>query len=422
MSTKKFNQQNKILVIVIGGGFGGLAAIKRLAKVDAIEILLIDSNNYHCFQPLLYQVATAGLNPGDISISFRSIFLNDPNISILNAEVFKIDLDMQEVYFEQQKRKFDYVIFSTGAEPNYFNHPEWKVNVLELKSVDDAIKIRNTLLKIFEKKELINDKDIQIGIIGGGATGIELAGSIAEFCHFTAKNGFRNIKPNKTKIYLFEKSHNILASFGERLSGKATEYLKQLGITVMTDSNILEIQAHHILLENNSFELDMIIWTAGVKARSGIFVPELERDQSQRIFVTDDLSIKGYRNSFVIGDQANSHVTPFPAIAPLAMQQGRQVAKNIIADQANRPRSAFQYKDKGSMAVIGRKYAVAHLAGFKFSGLLAWLIWCFAHISPLIGFRSKIIVLFEFLWSYLHYKKGVRIITKFIFLIFLTLN
>lgn len=399
-------------VIIIGGGFAGISTAKALAKENNLDIILIDRNNHHVFQPLLYQVATATLNPGDISFPLRVLFAKDQNISVLMGEVTSIDLDHNRVYVGDSHFDYHYLIMGAGAETNYFGNDQWRTYTYELKTIDDAVRLRNKLLSLLEEKELKQDKDLNINIVGAGPTGVELAGSIGEFFKFTTKNEFRHLDPSKFKINLIDKAPRMLAVFSEESGKKSQNYLASLGVNFMPGSDITEITHDSIQLAGQTLESDLTIWTAGVKAKTIESLPGLKMDRSSKVICKRDLSIRDYPNVFVCGDQATMEELNFPAVAPVAMQQGECVAHNILSDLESSPRSQFEYKDKGSMAVIGRKFAVAKIKGFEFTGFFAWLIWCFVHVFPLISFRSRVLVFIEFVWSYFNFRRGVRIITK----------
>jgi len=404
MKTKK--------VIIIGGGFAGISTAKLLSKKKNLDILMIDRNNHHVFQPLLYQVATATLNPGDISFPLRVLFAKDQNVSVLMGEVNSIDLDHNRVHVGESHFDYDYLVMGAGAETNYFGNDQWREFTYELKTIDDAVRLRNKLLSLLEEKELKQEKNLNISIIGAGPTGVELAGSIGEFFKFTTQNEFRHLNPSKFKVNLIDKAPRMLAVFSEESSQKSQAYLASLGVTFMPGSDITDISAGQVKLRDGTLESDLIIWTAGVKAKTIEAMPGLKMDRSSKVICKTDLAIRDYPNVFVCGDQATMEELNFPAVAPVAIQQGECVALNILNDLENAPRKKFEYHDKGSMAVIGRKFAVAKIKGFEFTGFFAWLIWCFVHVFPLISFRSRMLVFIEFVWSYFNFRRGVRIITK----------
>lgn len=399
-------------VVIVGAGFAGFEAAKKFKNQKEIDVTLIDQKNYHLFQPLLYQVATAGLNAGDISTSIRSYFRNSTNVKVLLGTAKNFDLEKKSLSVAGKNFYYDYLIIALGAETNYFGNDTWSEHTYELKSVEDAFLIRNDLLKSLEEKEFAGDEDFKIAVIGGGPTGVELAGSIGEFLNFTTRNEFHSFDPKKTKLVLFEGSDQILSQFSKKLSLKAEKSLKKLGVTISKNTVVENIEKNSVYYDSKKHHFDMIIWAAGVKAKSIHSTSALNTGKANGVIVDDDLSLKEHKNVFVLGDQARSERNPFPNVAPLATQQGRHAATNILRDLKNKKRKEFHYLDKGSLAVIGRKSAVGKVAGVEFSGLFAWLLWCFIHIIPLIGFRNKFLVLFEFIWSYFNYRKGVRIITS----------
>ena len=399
-------------VMIVGAGFAGFEAAKKLKNQKDIEVTLIDQKNYHLFQPLLYQVATAGLNAGDISTSLRGYFRGSKNIKVLLGKAENFNFQNQSLSVSGKTFNYDYLIIALGAETNYFGNDSWAKHTYELKSVEDAFLIRNDLLKLLEEKEFEGDENLKIAVIGGGPTGVELAGSIGEFLNFTTQSEFRSINPKNTKLILFEGSDQILSQFSKKLSLKAEKSLKKLGVTISKNTIVENIEKNAVCYEGKNHHFDMIIWAAGVKAKSINSRSDLTTGKAGGVFVDDDLSLKEFKNVFVLGDQSRSNTKNFPGVAPLATQQGRHAAKNILRDLKNKKREEFNYVDKGSLAVIGRKAAVGKIAGFEFSGFIAWFLWCFIHIVPLISFRNRFLVLFEFIWSYYNYKKGVRIITS----------
>lgn len=399
-------------VVIIGGGFAGLSAAKQLVKSAELEIILIDQKNYHLFQPLLYQVATAGLNPGDIAVSFRSIFGSKDHLKILHSKVDSIDLENKIITGQDLDQEYDYLIVSMGSETSYFGNSNWAKHCFELKSIDDAIHLRNELLTICEQAEIHSLKSIKVAIIGGGPTGVELAGSIAEFFRYTAKNQFEDFRPDQSQVTVIEQASRILSYLPENLSGKAESQLEKLGVNLQLNCTVKDIAQNTISWGEDESQFDMIIWTAGVQPACINSSKVLSRAKNKKYIVSEDLSLSENSNVFVLGDQSSFAQKSFPSLAPLAIQQGSVCAKNILRDLKGEPREAFSYKDKGTLAVVGRGFAVAKVGGLETSGLLAWLIWCFIHILPLVGFRNKFLVFFEFIWSFFNYKRGVRIITE----------
>lgn len=399
-------------VIIIGGGFAGVEAAKTLAR-ENVEVLLIDKNNHHVFQPLLYQVATATLNPGDISFPLRVLFSKHENVSVLMGTVTSIDFPNNQIFVGQNSYQYDYLIISAGAETAYFGHDDWRKFTYELKTIDDAILIRNKFLSLLEEKELKKEKRLTISIVGAGPTGVELAGTIGEFFKFTEKHEYKNLESSDFQIYLIDKAPRVLLSFSNESSRKSEQHLKELGVKFIPNADITEISENLIHLNDSTIESDLIIWTAGVQGKSLKTCPEVKHDRGRKIICLENLSIREFPNVFVCGDLAILESTKLPGVAPVAIQQGRWAAKNIMNQIYRRPLVEFKYVDSGSMAVIGRKFAVAKIKGIEFTGFFAWLIWCFVHIFPLVSFRNRALVFFEFVWSYFNVRRGVRIISNF---------
>ncbi len=412
-------------VIIVGAGFGGLYAAKNLLKLDGnINITLIDKKNYHLFQPLLYQVATAQLSPEDIAYPVREIFKNVSNITVLKENVNSIDLDKKIVYLECGELHYDKLIISVGVKPDYFGNDRWLQYAPSLKTLEDALLIRRKILNVFERAESeklhpCEPTPLNFVIIGGGPTGIELAGALAELSKYSLKNEFRNINPERAKIYIIEAGKNILPGFSENLIESAEKSLRKLGVIVKTNSLVTEIENTKLTIKSDGveeyLESKVILWAAGVNAK---FTNQLissaeniEYDNKGRVKVNNDLTIPGYADVYAIGDFAtltDENGKPLPGTAPVAIQHGIYVAKHIT-EKINSP---FKYNDKGSLAVIGRNAAVAKFKNFEFGGFLAWILWVFVHIGYLIGFNNKLLVLIKWAWNYLIRKSTARIIYK----------
>ena len=407
-------------VIIIGGGFGGLTAAKELAKKD-FNITVLDKTNHHLFQPLLYQVATAALSPADIAIPIRSIFSKDKNVEVLLGEVNSIDKEKKKIFFNGSELEYDYLIIATGSRHSYFGKDEWEKFAPGLKTLNDALKIREIILLSLEAAEKEKDpaqrqKYLNFVIIGGGPTGVELAGAIAEIVNKNLIPDFRNIDASMTKVYMVEALPNILSSYPESLSRRALKDLMKLGVEVMLKEKVTEINENGVKVGNTIIETKNILWAAGNQASSLIRKAGIQTDKASRAVVSDNLSIEGYSNIFVIGDAAavkNEKGEYLPAIAPVAIQQGKFAAKIVAGELKGKIRSKFKYNDRGTMATIGKAKAVAVIKGIKLSGLLAWLAWSLIHILFLISFRNKLRVMSEWIWHYITNRPGIRLIIKY---------
>lgn len=407
-------------VIIVGGGFAGISVAQKLASSD-VNITIIDKTNHHLFQPLLYQVATAALSPGDIAMPIRAIFSKQKNVEVILGEVTGIDKKDNNVHLKNGSLlPFDYLVLATGAEYNYFGNDDWKEHAPGLKSLSDALDIRERILLSLEKAEQLTDPEkrkpyLTYVIIGGGPTGVEMAGSIAEIAKRSMMQDFRNIKPDETKIYLIEAMDGILNAFDEPLSEKGRKTLEDMGVEVLLNTPVKDIRKDGVQVEGRFIETPNIVWGAGVTAAPLIKQLEAENDRMGRAIVKSDLSIEGHPNIFVAGDAAHSkdeNGDPLPGLAPVALQQGKYLG-NLIKNELNgKPRTDFNYIDKGTMATIGRAKAVADIRGFKFSGFFAWLLWGLIHIFFLIGFRNRFRVFAEWVWHYVTFKRGVRLIAK----------
>ena len=415
-------------IVIIGGGFGGIATAKALKNAD-VDITIIDRLNHHLFQPLLYQVATAELSPGDIAAPIRAIVSKNPNIKVVLGEVKKIDPNKKSVHLRNGRSiNFDQLVIATGAQYNYFGHEEWAEFAPGMKSVSDALKVREQLLMSMEEAEQLQDSSkrkslLTYVIIGGGPTGVEMAGAIAEIAGNGAKHGYQTIKPEDAKIYLIEAGPRILNAFPESLGEKAKIMLEKMGVKVLLNTPVTNIEKNKVHLKVGSIETPNIIWAAGIKASSLLDSLKVEQDQSGRVLVSPDLSIPTYPDIFIIGDSAHSKGKdgkPLPALAPVATQQGKFVGKLLAKGDKRfqtkkygitKRTNTFSYTDKGTMATIGRAKAVADIKGLKFSGFFAWFLWSFIHVLSLIGFRNKVHVFVAWMWNYFTYKRGVRLIT-----------
>lgn len=416
MSTEVSQQPH---VVILGGGFGGIEAAKTLKKAN-VRVTLIDRRNHHLFQPLLYQVAMAGLNPSDIAYPIRSIFRKQKNAEVLLAEVSAVDLQRRVVTHTEGDLSYDYLIMATGAQTGYFGKTEWQKHTVGLKDIDDALEIRRRVLVAFEVAERERNPEIQkqlltFVVIGGGATGVELAGSLAELArHALSSSDFRRITPKSAQVILLEGAPRILGGFTEDLSSKAVDQLKHLGVEVRTGTMVKNIDEQGVHLDGSVIRSSTVIWCAGVTATPLTKTLGVKCDRGGRVEVQEDLSVPGHPEAFVIGDACvflHQDGKPLPGLAPVAMQQGRAASNYIKDTLAGQARKKFVYKHRGSMATIGRNRAIADFNGWKMSGYPAWLAFVLAHLFFIVGFRNQLVVLLEWTWSYLTYQRGARLIT-----------
>ncbi len=411
--------EEKPHVFIVGAGFGGLEAAKKLACED-VRVTVIDRTNYHLFQPLLYQVATAALSPADIAAPVRAILSRWKNMEVILAEVESVDVAAKKIKTTDMEIPYDFLILATGARHSYFGHNEWEKLAPGLKSLEDAIELRRRLLMAFEYAEKITDEAARKAamtfvIIGGGPTGVEMAGAIAEIARYTLAKDFRHIDPSQARVILIEADPRLLASFPEDLSASAMKQLVDLGVEVRTSVRATNLTETGLQVGDEFIPCRVKIWAAGNNASFVGKTLGVPIDRVGRVMVKDDLTIPGHPEVQVIGDLANfSHQTgqPLPGVSPVAMQQGRHAAKNILRMIKNREPQRFRYWDKGSMATIGRNKAVADLNFVHLSGLPAWLVWLFVHIIFLVGFRNRLAVLFQWAWAYFTFNAGARLITR----------
>jgi NADH dehydrogenase len=398
-------------VVIVGAGFGGLAAAKRLANRD-VGVTLVDRRNHHVFQPLLYQVATAALSPADIAGPIRSIFRDAPNIRVLLDEVTGVDARSNRVKLANSgKLEFDWLILATGARHSYFGHDEWAAYAPGLKSVDDALDIRRKVLLALERAETETDEArrralLTFVVIGAGPTGVEMAGAIAELARRSVSREFRSITPRCSRVILVEAGERVLPGFPPPLSAAAERSLEYLGVELRLDSPVRDIGNGYVQCGNDLIFAGTVVWAAGVKASPAADWLGADRDPSGRVFVEDDLRVCGHDRIFAIGDTARMH-RALPAVAPVAKQQGRFVADFVLGRSAR----TFAYRDFGSLATIGRSQAVIDMNGLHLTGAIAWLVWSFAHVWFLIGFRSRLTVTLNWLCNYLTFQRSARLIT-----------
>jgi NADH dehydrogenase len=406
-------------VIIIGAGFGGLEAAKQLCN-EPVRVTVIDRTNYHLFQPLLYQVATAALSPADIAAPIRSILSKGRNIEVVLAEVRSVDVNARTVRTVESEMSYDYLIVATGSRHSYFGHDEWEKLAPGLKSLEDAVEIRRRILMAFEYAEKTENQAARAAamtfvIVGGGPTGVEMAGAIAEIARYTLAKDFRHIDPSHSRIILVEGEPRVLAAFPEDLSASAIKQLQQLGVEVRTGVHAKNLTEAGLELNAEFIPCRVKIWAAGNNASFVGQTLDTPVDRAGRVLVNEDLTILGHPEVQVIGDLANfsyKEGKPLPGLAPVAIQQGKHAAGNVLAMISGEKPLRFSYRDKGTLATIGRNRAVADLNTMHLSGFFAWLAWLFVHIFFLIGFRNRIAVIFNWAWSYFSFNKGARLITR----------
>ncbi|MFO1362884.1 MAG: NAD(P)/FAD-dependent oxidoreductase [Burkholderiales bacterium] len=404
-------------VVILGCGFGGLAAAKTFAGED-VRVTLIDRENHHLFQPLLYQVATAGLASVAIAAPIRHIFRRQRNVTTLLAEARAVDLAGKRVVLDDGAAlAYDYLIVATGATHSYFGHDEWARFAPGLKTLDDAMEIRRQILLAYERAERATDPAAQrrlldFVVVGGGATGVELAGTLAEIARHTLRDEFRRIDSRTAHVTLIEATRRVLPTYPEELSEKARRQLERLGVEVRTETRVTRIDDDGVWLGDQRLAAGTVVWAAGIAASPLARTLGVPLDRAGRVAVGPDLSVPDHPHAFVIGDLATvaSGGKPVPGIAPAAKQMGRRAARNILARIAGRPGRAFRYIDYGSLATIGRNSGIAVIGPFRFWGLPAWLFWLFVHIFFLIGFRNRLMVFADWAWSYLTFARVARIV------------
>lgn len=416
----KVHQRNLPRVVIIGGGFGGLEAAKALRKVN-VRVTLLDRQNHHLFQPLLYQVATAALSPADIAEPLRHILRRQDNAEVILADVQSIDVHQKKVVTDAGDVDYDYLIVAAGARHSYFGHDKWEKFAPGLKNLDDALEIRRRMLMAFEIAEKTDDDDeraaaLTFVVVGAGPTGVEMAGAIAEIARVTLVKDFRHIDPSQARVLLIEGAPRVLPPFTHDLSESARRQLFDIGVEVRVSTTVEKVNEEGVTLKGGEkIPAKTVVWAAGNAASSLGASLGVPLDRQGRVIVKDDCSIPGHNDVFVIGDMAHfapgggDH--PLPGLSPVAMQQGRHVARNIRALLAGGWTQRFEYFDKGTMATIGRNKAVADAGFMRFSGWFAWLAWLFVHVLFLVGFRNKLLVLMNWAWAYITYGRGARLIT-----------
>jgi NADH:ubiquinone reductase (H+-translocating) len=405
-------------VVIVGAGFAGLNAARSLAR-KPVAITIVDRKNHHTFQPLLYQVATAGLSPGEIAAPIRGVFRDDPNVVSLMEEVQGFDLERKVVKTSEQELPYDYLIVAAGAMHAYFGHDEWEPYAPGLKTIEDALEIRRRVLLAFElaERQAIAgeaSEPLNFVVVGAGPTGVELAGTLAEISRHVLAKEFRSIDPAMARIILLEGGPRVLAAYPEDLSRSAQAQLQKLGVEVRTSAMVTMIEPGVVRVGDTRIVAPVVLWAAGVAASPLGKMLGAPCDRAGRVLVQSDLTIPGHREVFVVGDLASfkdDHGQPVPGLAPAAIQEGQYVAKTILRDLNGQDREDFHYWDKGTLATIGRAAAVAQFGKLHISGFIAWLSWLFIHIFFLIGFRSRLLVFIQWAWSYVTYERGARLIT-----------
>jgi NADH dehydrogenase len=405
-------------VVIVGAGFGGLTAAKALAGAP-FDVTVIDQHNYHLFQPLLYQVATAGLSPADIASPIRGILANARNVSVVLGKVSGVDTARREVVAEGRRIPFDRLILATGAQHAYFGHDDWAASAPGLKTIDDATYIRRRILLAFEKAETESDPQerarlLNFVVVGGGPTGVEMAGAIAELANRALAKDFRSIDPRCARVILVEAAPRLLTPFEPSLSEAAKRSLEQLGVEVRLGTPVTTVDGEGVSVGAERIESRTVVWGAGVMASPAGRWLGAATDRAGRVRVQSDLSVAGHPDIFVIGDTAAANGAdgkPLPGVAPVAKQQGQYVADLLIARQSGKPISTFRYRDFGSLATIGRKRAIVQMGRIRLNGFLAWVLWSVAHIYFLIGFRNRLVVATNWLWNYVTFQRGTRLIT-----------
>ncbi len=407
-------------VVIVGGGFTGINAAKQLGNRRDVRITLIDKKNYHLFQPLLYQVAMSALGAGDISEPLRNMLARYRNITVFKGTVENVDKERKVIMTDFGEMSYDYLILACGVVHHYFGNEEWEEHAPGLKIIAQATEIRRRVMEAYEAAERTNDpierkKLLTFVIVGGGPTGVELAGSIGEMSRYTLSKYYKQIDPKLTRIFIVEAAPRILGSFCPELASKATRELEKLGVQVWPSSMVTDVDENGVQIGKERIESATVLWAAGVRAIGIGDSMGVETDRLGRIVVEEDLSIPGYPDIFVGGDQAHfSHHTehPLPGMAPVASQQGNAIARNILLELKGKPRKPFRYKDKGQMATIGRNKAIVEIGSLRFHGSFAWLTWLLVHIYYLTTFKHRVFVLLQWGWSYFTFGRGARLIVN----------
>ena len=408
------------VVVVLGGWCGGLTATRALARHPEVQVLLFDQRNHHLFQPLLYQVATAALNPADIAVPIRAQFSDDDNVEVHLGRAETVDLGARVVIGGGYEVEYDYLVVALGAQHSYFGRPDWEEHAPGLKTLEQATEIRRRVLAAFEEAENEFDPERQrqgltFVVVGGGPTGVEMAGAIADISRTVIVSDFRRIDPSQARVLLVEAAPRILGAFPEDLAARALRDLEDIGVEVRTSAMVEDIDADGVVIAGERIRARTVIWAAGVQASRLEFRPGVEHDRAGRVRVRPDLSLPGHPEVFVVGDMAALTLpdgSQLPGVAPAAIQTGAHAARMIVRDLRRQPREDYRYRDKGLMATIGKSRAIAVAGPLKLTGHIAWLAWLFVHIYYLIGFRNRLGVMWQWIWSYVFSKRGARLITE----------
>lgn len=404
-------------VVIVGGGFGGLAAAKALRKAP-VDITLVDRRNHHLFQPLLYQVAGAALAPGDIAAPIRGVLAGQDNVKVLLGEATGVDLDRRVLHTDRLDLPYDSLVLAAGMRNHWFGNEDWAQHAPGLKTLDDALDLRRRILGAYERAEWATDpverrRHLTFVVVGAGPTGVEMAGALAEIARQTLRRDFRSIRPGEARIVLVEGSDAVLRAMGPTLSSDAYDGLRKLGIEVLLERRITAVDGNGVEMGAERIEASTVVWAAGVKAAAIGEALDADLDRAGRVPIQPDLSLPGRPNVFVIGDMARldgADGQPLPGVAQVAIQMGEHVGKVLAADRKQQARPAFAYTDLGSMATVGRRMAVARLGRFEFAGFFAWLVWLFVHLMALVGFRNRFVVLTQWAWNYLTFERNSRLI------------
>ena len=419
-SNEKKSSNEMPHIVILGGGFAGISAAKQLVKAP-VRITLVDKENHHLFQPLLYQVATAGLSAADIAEPLRHIFADQKNLTTVMDSVVNIDLASQEVELSKNRLRYDYLIVALGASTGYFGNDQWTQYAPGLKTLDEATELRRRILLAFEQAEIAETKEevercMNFVVIGGGPTGVEMAGAIAELAYHVFADEYRNIDTTQANVHLIEAGPRLMAAFKEKQSDYTARRLEKMGVKVHLNTKVSDISADKVVAGDQTFEVGTVLWAAGVEGNAvARKMQSLELDRAGRVFIDTDLNIPEHTNVFVVGDLAHlkdARGKTVPGLAPAAMQTGKHAAKQILRDLKGQKRKPFVYFDKGNMATIGRSSAIAEVGKIAIRGYPAWLAWLFVHLIFLIGLRNRISVFIQWVWSYIAWHRGARIITK----------
>jgi len=407
-------------IAIVGGGFAGLNAARRLGRVRDVEVELIDRRNHHLFQPLLYQVAMAGLSPAEIAAPIRGLMRSLKRVRVRQAAVSRVDLGARQVETDSGPIPYDYLVLACGVRHAYFGHDDWEPFAPGLKSLEEALEIRSRVLTAYERAEIETDPEqkrawLTFVVIGGGPTGVELAGALGEMSRFTLAKDFRNIDPTLARVMLIEAGPRILPTFSEKQAARATRDLESLGVQVWTASPVTSVDAKGVRCGDERILAATKLWAAGVRSSPLNAMLGSKLDSQGRVIVEPDLSLPGYPEVFAIGDQAHAlgaDGDPLPGIAPVAIQQGRFVAHLIAGELRGKPRGVFEFRDKGKLATIGRSKAIGVVGRFEFAGWWAWVTWLLVHIYYLVGFKNRLLVVIQWGWSYLRFRRGARLIVN----------